>query len=246
MVGLEPTGSGHRRAAAAEIVSNPKLRLHILTVLSRNITASDFRPLLAAGLFAAVAANLLKRQALGLFFSRALFFDERDLPPFYNASGFPMEHIPLTEQNLLDAVTASGSIPMVLKGVRDIQGAPPGTYRDGGILDYHLDLPTSDPDRLTLFPHFFEQLKPGWFDRQLSWRRHDPKHTDRTILICPSPEFIAGLPNAKVPDRTDFVNFPPLQRKRMWRDAVEQCRRLADEFNDVLDKDQLAARLEPL
>ena len=233
-------------AGAREIVTSPKMRLHILSVLSRNITSSDIRPLLAAGLLAAITANLISRRALGLFFSRALFFDARDLPPFYNAPGFPMERIRLTEKNLLDAVTASGSIPMVLNGVRDIHGAPSGTYRDGGIIDYHLDLPTSDPDRLTLFPHFFDWLKPGWFDRQLSWRSHDPAHTDRTILVCPSPEFIAALPNAKVPDRTDFVNFSEAERMRLWRNAVDQCRVLADELNDVLDKGQLAARLQPL
>ncbi len=181
-----------------------------------------------------------------MFFSRALFFDARDLPPFYNASGFPMERIRLNEQNLLDAVTASGSIPMVMNGVRGIAGAPQGTYRDGGILDYHLDLPTSDPDRLTLFPHFFDWLKPGWFDRQLPWRKHNPVHTDRTILICPSPEFIGGLPNGKVPDRTDFVNFSTEERMRMWKTAVSQCRAMADELNDVLDKGQLAARLQPM
>ena len=90
------------------------------------------------------------------------------------------------------------------------------------------------------------RLKPGWFDRQLPWRRHDPAHTDRTILICPSPEFIAGLPNAKVPDRTDFVNFSTEERIRMWKTVVDQCQVLADELNSVLDKDQLAARLQPL
>ena len=233
-------------SGAREIVNNPKLRMNILSVLSRNVTATDKRPLLAAGLMAAVTANLVSRRALGLFFSRALFFDARDLPPFYNAPGFPMERIRLTEDNILDAITASGSIPMVLNGVRNIHGAPAGTYRDGGIIDYHLDLPTSDPDRLTLFPHFFDWLKPGWFDRQLPWRRHDPAHTDRTILICPSPEFIAGLPNAKVPDRTDFVNFSTEERIRMWKTVVDQCQVLADELNSVLDKDQLAARLQPL
>lgn len=233
-------------SGAEEIVASPKLRLHILAVLSRNITSSDFRPLLGAGMLAAITANLVSRRALGLFFSRALFFDVRDLPPFYNAPGFPMERIRLTEKNLVDAVTASGSIPMVLNGVRNIHGAPPGTYRDGGILDYHLDLQTSDPDRLTLYPHFFDWMKPGWFDRQLSWRKHDPAHTDRTVVICPSPAFIAGLPHGKVPDRTDFVNFSQAERMRIWQDAVSQCRRLADEFNDVLDKGQFAARLERL
>jgi len=233
-------------SGAAEIVANAKLRTHILAVLSRNITSSDSRPLLGAGLFAAITANLVSRRALGLFFSRALFFDPRDLPPIYNAPGFPMERIRLSEQNLLDAVTASGSIPLVMNGVRDIHDAPAGTYRDGGILDYHLDLPTSDPDRLTLFPHFFDWLKPGWFDRRLPWRKHDPAHTDRTILVCPSREFVAGLPNGKVPDRTDFVNFSTEERMRLWQGAVSQCRALADEFNDVLDNGQLAARLQPM
>ena len=231
---------------ATEIVTNPKLRTHILAVLSRNITSSDTRAFLATGLFAAVTANLINRRALGLFFSRALFFDARDLPPFYNAGGFPMERIRLKENNLLDAITASGSIPMVMNGVRNIAGAPDGTYRDGGILDYHLDIPTSEPDRLTLFPHFFDWLKPGWFDRQLPWRKHNPAHIDRTILICPSPEFIASLPNGKVPDRTDFVNFSTEERMRLWRVAVSQCRAMADELNDVLDKGNLAARLQPM
>ena len=229
-----------------EIVSHANLRLNIMTVLCRRITATDIRPLLAAGLLAAIAANAVSRRSLGLFFSRALFFDRRDLPPFFNASGFPLQRIRLTADNLVDAVVASGSIPMVMRGVRDIHGAPHGTYRDGGIIDYHLDIQTSDPDRLTLYPHFFDWLKPGWFDRQLPWRRLDPQHTDRTIVVCPSSEFISRLPNGKVPDRTDFVNFTTEERLRIWKQAVDQCRELADELNDVLDKGQLAARVQPL
>ena len=231
---------------AAEIVSNPQLRLHVLSVLCHHLTASDKRPVLGAGLLAAIATNFVSRSALRMFFSRALFFDARDLPPFYNAPGFPMERIRLTTENMGDAIASSGSIPMVLEGVRDIVGARPGTYRDGGLIDYHLDLQTSDPDRLTLYPHFFDWLKPGWFDRQLPWRQVDPRHTDRTILMCPSPAFIASLPNAKVPDRTDFVNYTADERIRIWREVIERCKQLAEELNDVLDKDLLAARLQRL
>lgn len=231
---------------ADEIVSNARCRLHVMTVRCGALTASDRRPLLAAGLALAAAGNLFSRRTLGAFFSRALFFDGRDLPPFYNASGFPLDRIPLTRDNLPQAVLASGSIPLVLAGVRDISGAPAGTYRDGGVIDYHLDLPLSDPDRLTLFPHFFEQLVPGWFDKRLRYRRHSDEALDRTILVCPSPEFIARLPHGKVPDRHDFVNFPPAERERNWRRVVAECRRLADEFLEVLEHDRLAARLEPL
>lgn len=229
-----------------EIVSHPVLRTHIMTVRSRMLTASERRPILAGGLMAAAALNFVSRRALGIFFRRSLFYDARDLPPFYNASGFPLDRIRLTERNLVDAVMASGAIPLVLKGVREIDGAPAGIYRDGGIIDYHLDLPLSDPDRLTLFPHFFEHLIPGWFDKKLSWRRPDPRHTDRTILICPSGDFIERLPNRKVPDRSDFMTMSPELRIKVWRSVVASCERLAEELNDVLDKGQLPARLEPL
>ena len=229
-----------------QIVNHPVFRTHVMTVRSRMLMASEWRPLLACGLLAAAASNFVSRKTLGVFFRRSLFYDPRDLPPFYNASGFPLDRIALTERNLIDAVLASGAIPLVLQGVRDIDGAPEGMYRDGGLIDYHLDLPLSDPDRLTLFPHFFEYLIPGWFDKKLTWRRPDPRHTDRTILICPSYEFVQGLPNSKVPDRTDFTTMSPELRRKVWRSAVAACERLAEELNDVLDQEQLPARLEPL
>jgi len=229
-----------------DIVSHPVFRTHVMTVRSRFLTASDRRPILASGLLVAAASNFVSRKSLGAFFSRSLFYDPRDLPPFYNASGFPLDRIRLTERNLTDVVLASGAIPLVLQGVKDIDGAPNGVYRDGGIIDYHLDLPLSDPDRLTLFPHFFETLTPGWFDKKLTWRRPHPRHTDRTILICPSAEFVHGLPNNKIPDRSDFATMSPELRVKVWRSAVAACERLAEELNDVLDQDQLPARLERL
>lgn len=233
-------------SGAAEILNHSSLRTHIMTVRSRGLTSSDTRPVLAAGLILAMAANMVNRRALGAFFSRGLFYDARDLPPFYDVRGFPIDHIPLDEANLSDAIIASGSIPMVLSGVRGIQGAPAGTYRDGGVIDYHLDMPTAADDRISLFPHFFSSLKPGWFDRQIKWRRVDPRNFDRTLLIFPSDEFISQLPGKKVPDRTDFVRLTTAKRVKTWRDVVDRCTRLADELNDVLDRDELPARLQPL
>lgn len=231
---------------ADEIVSHPTLRSHVLAVRSRRVTASDARPLLLPALACAALANALSRRCLGAFFSRSLFFDPRDLPPFYNATGFPLERVPLTRRNLTDAIVASGAIPTVLSGVRDIEGAPAGIYRDGGIIDYHLDLPLGEPDRLTLFPHFFDRLIPGWFDKGLKWRRHDPRHTDRVVLVCPSPEFIARLPGGKIPDRGDFVRLAQAERVKLWRAVVHACGELADDLAQVLETGRLAARLEPL
>lgn len=231
---------------AAEILAHPVLRTNILAVRARHLTATDRRPVLATGLLLAMAINTLNRQALGAFFSRGLFYDTRSRPPFFEAAGFPMERIPLTPDNLAEAVIASGSIPMVLAGVRNIPGAPVGTYRDGGVIDYHLDLPTANEDELTLYLHFFDWLKPGWFDKQLSWRGVDPANFERTLLVCPSREFTASLPGGKVPDRRDFVRLPPAERMARWREVVQRCDELADELNDVLERDELAARLQPL
>ncbi len=231
---------------AEEIVSHPTLRTHVLAVRSGLLTRSDRGLLLWSGLACAALANTFSRRCLGAFFSRSLFYDPRDLPPFYNATGFPLDRVPLTSRNLADAVVASGAIPTVLSGVRDIDGAPAGIYRDGGIIDYHLDLPLGEPDRLTLYPHFFDRLVPGWFDKRLAWRRPDPRHTARVLLVCPSAEFVARLPGGKIPDRGDFLRLSQAERVKRWRAVVDACRELADDFATVLDTGRLADRLEPL
>lgn len=122
--------------------------------------AKDSGATALAGLMAAMAANLVHRRLLGEIFSRGLFFDPRDRPPFYDVRDFPIVHTALSEKNLKDAVIASGSIPMILEGVRDIHGAPRGTYRDGGVIDYHLDMQTAAAERISLFPYFFDWLTP--------------------------------------------------------------------------------------
>ncbi len=236
---LGPTG-------IAEILENPRFRMHVMAVRSRHVLASENRVLLALGLMTTALLNAVHRATLGWSFERALFYDKRDVPPFFDVTGFPLQTIEMTADNLADAVLATGSIPLVLSGVRDIAGARPGVYRDGGVIDYHLDLPHSAEERLTLFPHFYGRIVPGWFDKRLKWRRPQAGNIDRTILVSPSDEFVAGLPNGKIPDRSDFLNYQPAERERIWRDCVAACEAMADEFSEVLEKDQLAARLEPL
>lgn len=231
---------------ARQVVSNPLFRTHVMTVRARHIAASEQRHLLAASLVIAASLNAISRSTLAWFFERALFFDARDLPPFFDVEGFPLQRIILRETNIEDAILATGSIPLVLSGVKDIAGAAPGIYRDGGVVDYHLDIPHSAPDRLTLYPHFFDRIIPGWFDKRLTWRRPRPENIERTILISPSADFVAKLPNAKIPDRTDFRRYPPQERIRIWRTVVAECERLADELNDVLSKGDLESRLTPL
>lgn len=229
-----------------EILNHPDLRTHIIAVRARNLAAFDLRPILATTLMVAASLNAIDRRLLAAFFERALFFDARDMPPFCDLNDFPMQQIPVGADNLEDAIVATGSIPLVLRGVRNIGRAQPGVYRDGGIIDYHVDIPHSDADRLALFPHFYPHMIPGWFDKRLSWRRPRPENISRTILVCPSDDFVAGLPNGKIPDRSDFRRYAPGARVRIWRQVVRECAALADELYDVIESGALEARLQPL
>ncbi len=231
---------------ANEILTNPRLRTHVMTVRCRGPLATENRLGLAVGLASIATMNMISRKVLGAFFERVLFYDSRGTHPFDSLDGFPLYQAPLGEANLKDVILATGSIPLVLSGVKDIAGAPRGMYRDGGVIDYHLDFPHSAPQKLALYLHFYNYLKPGWFDKRLPWRRVGVANTDRTILISPSPEFVSRLPNRKIPDRSDFATLLPRERQRAWRKTVNACRELADELEDVLENDRLAERLQPL
>lgn len=74
----------------------------------------------------------------------------------------------MTPGNLKPALQASGSIPYLMNGVQQIPGAPKGVYRDGGPVDYHLDVPFGlDGSGIVLYPHFSQRIIPGWFDKHL-------------------------------------------------------------------------------
>ncbi len=229
-----------------EILDHPTLRMNIMTVRARHLAASEKPLLLGTGLLLAASLNAVSRRTLGWFFERALLYDARDLPPFFELRGFPLQRISLTQDNIEAAIVASGAIPLILNGVEDIDGGQRGVYRDGGVIDYHLDLPQSAAGRFALYPHFFGHLVPGWFDKRLPWRRARPEHVDRTILISPSPEYVARLPGGKIPDRSDFQRYTTSERIAIWRQVVAECEGLAEELTDVLENQKLPARLRAL
>ncbi|MEM8984514.1 MAG: patatin-like phospholipase family protein [Pseudomonadota bacterium] len=229
-----------------DVLTHPVLRQSIITVQSRGPTATDTRPILAAGLLMAAAANAGRREWLKTFFSRAIFQDSRSEPAWLVDDGFGTTVTSLERQNLVDAVVASGSIPFVLAGVKDPVGAPPGLYRDGGVIDYHLDLPLSAHDGITLYPHFYSTITPGWFDKRLSTRHASPGNFRRVLLLCPSPAFVATLPGGKIPDRNDFRDLATEDRIAAWRQVTAESRRLADELADLVATGRVAQVVEPL
>lgn len=231
----------------ASVLSHPLYRLNIMIVKSHGLLARDHRGGLSLGLGSVIANNLLGRSRLSRHFERLIMHDARQTPPLSALTDFPSRCLPLDTANLRQALLASGSIPMVMQGVMDIPGAGPGTFRDGGLLDYHLDLPYSGSD-IVLYPHFTDKVIPGWFDKGLPWRRGDQGRLQDVLLLAPSREYLAALPHGKLPDRSDFKRFmgQDKARQQYWRTAMEQSRRLGDEFLELAESGRLAERLEPL
>ncbi|WP_248800064.1 patatin-like phospholipase family protein [Pseudomonas sp. MWU13-2105] len=231
----------------ASILTNSHYRLNVVIVKSHGLLADDHRGRLGLGLSSVIANNLVKRSRLSRHFERVILHDPRRAPPLQALNDFPSRCLPLGADNLRQGLLASGSIPMVMEGVRDIVGVGSGTYRDGGLLDYHLDLPYSGDD-VVLYPHFTDKVIPGWFDKTLPWRRGNPERLQDVLLLAPSREYLARLPHGKLPDRNDFKRYmgDDQGRQAYWRKAMEQSRRLGDEFLELVDNGRLGERLSAL
>ncbi|WP_162095715.1 patatin-like phospholipase family protein [Pseudomonas chlororaphis] len=228
----------------ASILDNPHYRLNIMVVKSHGLLADDHRGRLGLGLSSVIADNLRGRARLSRHFERLVLHDPRLAPPLQALDDFPSRFVPLDIGNLRQALLASGSIPMVMQGVRDLPGAGAGTFRDGGLLDYHLDLPYSGED-IVLYPHFTDRVIPGWFDKTLPWRRGNPGRLQDVLLLAPSKQYLARLPYGKLPDRNDFKRFmgDDASRQKYWRSAMDESRRLGDEFLELAAGGRLGERL---
>jgi hypothetical protein len=137
----------------------------------------------------------------------------------------------------------------VVGGVRNIFGAPKGVYRDGGMLDYHINQPyaVKDDDVILFFLHQ-ERIVPGWMDKRLKSRRPPDEYLDPVLMVHLSDEFVEQLPFGKVPDRSDFKTFidDPAARIRYWRQAVEQTASLGEQFLECVASGRIRNMVEPL
>ena len=113
---------------AAQVLSHPVFRNHVVTIRSGRGLRSDAKAPLLAGLAGTFLANMMGRRRLGWCCERAVFADPRDA-----AVGFgdplPTLQVPMRTDNLELALRASGAVPLVLAGVADIPGAPAGVCR---------------------------------------------------------------------------------------------------------------------
>lgn len=240
---LEELLGGHEQT----ILEHPWYRLSIVVVRSLAGLEDDARGRLALGLTKAISANMVSRRHLGRFFERGIIHDQRLPTPLAKLVDFPSHQVPLSRENLIPALLASASIPLVMSGIRNIPGAPEGVYRDGGLLDYHLDLPYQQPG-VILYPHFTDRVVPGWFDKTLPWRRGDATRLQDVLLVAPSREYLESLPDRKLPDRKDFERFAgdDAGRERTWRTAVARSKQLGDEFMELMDSGKVGNVIRPL
>jgi len=229
----------------SELIHNPIWKTNLSVVRSKGLLASENKILLGTGLLATALGNLSSRDRLRYFFERAGFSPGGGQGGGFHFDDFVTHQIPLTERNMLDAILASGSIPLVMEGVRNIEGAPNGMYRDGGFIDYHFDFKFDAPEGLILYPHFYSHLSAGWFDKFTPWRRVSSSNLDRVVMISPSKSLVASLPDGKIPDRDDFKNLDNDSRIARWTQVVEQGKKMADEFYECWQKGVLAELVVP-
>ncbi|MEQ1806900.1 MAG: phospholipase, partial [Burkholderiaceae bacterium] len=227
------------------VLGHARYRLHIFTSRGRHVLRREGKLRTPLGYLGAFAANALSRRAMGAWLERVVFSDPRDPLPL-RLQRYRTRRVALTPENLQLGMLASCSIPFVLQAVHDIPGAPRGAYWDGGITDYHLhldyatlrDANESRDSALVLYPHFQDTVVPGWLDKPFLRRHRATPDLDNVVLLSPTPEFVRSLPNAKLPDRTDFKRYvdDPKARIVAWQTAVRESERLRDQFVRWLER----------
>ena len=247
---------------ASEVINNKVFKAHFLVAKCNGLTAFDNKIIQGAGLIQSILLNKIDRRFLSKQYQRYIFKHPSSNLTINDPYNFDNVYQKLTADNIKDALLASGSIPMVMSGIQNIKGSAKGTYRDGGIIDYHFDFSLNnctqehsssnfrgDEDSqevasvvrnygLTLYPHFSSEPKAGWFDKN-SRRKVLTSSYENTVLLAPSEKFIRSLPFNKIPDRTDFTELDSSTRIKYWLKVLEQTDRLAECFNEFMMKQDI-------
>jgi len=241
---------------AQQIAENPIIHSHFIVARAKGLARSENKLLQMTGLIQAASFNAISRKMLKLFFQRYVFSSHSDQMNLNNTENKSTNayfefhdpstrYVSLTKDNVYQVLRASGAIPMVLEGIKDITGSDTGVYRDGGIIDYHLDI-NFGGQGLVLYPHFFPTIKPGWFDKSLNYRKADPKNFDKVILVTPSADYVAQLPYGKISDRNDFTRFDTKTRIKYWQSILSESEKMADDFSLLAEKEIGIDQVQPI
>lgn len=230
-------------------LAHKKYRLVVITARARNLVASEKKWLQKTGLIAGYLLNFFSRSNIYRFADRVVFYHGSKPPAFCFHPQFRGSFVRIDEINFKYAVMASGAIPLVVAGVHDIYGAPRGTYRDGGLVDYHLTHQfAAKEDEIVLFFHHQERIIPGWLDKNLVRRVPDAEILNNVLMIFPAQSFVEKLPGEKIPDRTDFLTYIDDHQTRIqnWRKAVKLAAPLGEEFLELVNSGKIKDIVERL
>jgi len=230
-------------------LANKKYRLTVLTARSRHLVASEIKWLQKTGLIGCFLLNFFGRNNIYRFAERVVFYHGSKPPAFCFQPQFRGSFVRINEINFKYAVMASGAIPLVVAGVKDIYGAPRGVYRDGGLIDYHLchQFAAKEKD-IVLFFHHQERIIPGWLDKKIKRRTPDAGMLSNVLMVFPAQSFIEKLPDEKVPDRDDFLTYIDDQDTRIkkWCKAVDLSAPLGEEFLELVASGKIKDVVERL
>jgi hypothetical protein len=230
-------------------LSNKNYRLAVTTARARNLAASETIMIQQLALAFSFIFNAVKSSWLSWFFERVVFYNGPLPPRFCLRDGFRGIAIPLNDANFKHALLASSAIPLVITGVKNIYGAPNGVYRDGGVMDYHLNQNYAEAkdDVILVFNHQ-ERVIPGWLDKKLKYREIEHNILENVLLIYPNEGFLQKLPGGKIPDREDFKLFidDPSERIKYWWQAVELSASLGDQFMEIIESNKLRSVVEEM
>ena len=229
----------------SELLNPVNKFLHVITAQSsfRFKAGSSYKPQFAK----IVLKNLLSRNWLKGEMDRVVYsnnnqadnlFDIHDeIKTIYNT---------FSTETLIEALRATGTIPMLMEPVTTITN-PPYMLWDGALVDYHIGLQYTSPG-LVFYPHFANRIIPGWFDKFTPWRKVDKRATDKMIMIYPSAEFVASLPDQKIPDRKDFETYFDQKDKRIsnWYEVARRGDEIANEFHSMYTNGSLIDSVELL
>jgi len=244
-----------------QIMHNKIFKAHFIVAKSKGLTSYENKLVQGCGLLASILLNKVNRRLLSCQYERYVYRPISSKVKISDPYHFNTHYIDFTKENISNALLASGSIPLVMAGIKDIANSPKGTYRDGGIIDYHFDFSLTQDSRLqnslvkssiikssiiksndtninetvglTLYPHFNAAPKAGWFDKNSS-RKVLNENYENTVLLVPSARFIDSLPFKKIPDRKDFKNLSTETRINYWLTVLSQTDQLADSLNELI------------
>lgn len=214
---------------AAQLLACPDARLHAIVT---RFPDSALPHLVQLGL--AVARNALSRERF-LAAAERVVVGSAPLPESLSAA-WPHRHLPLDEATLIPALMATAAVPGMIPPVRDLEIGARAV--DGGLVDYHFDGSQAGAG-FVLYPHFRATLTPGWFDKPFRSRKRQAREIDDLLLICPSEDFVATLPQGRIPDRGDPRRLKGVACAHSWRRAGEASLELGEALEEILDRDRV-------